>query len=368
MSNLKEKLGRHAQLRVLCLVSLPPPVTGRTIATQRFLARLEEAACLDVADLSGGRPAGRAGRLSKTLKTIAWILRLAAGRSRRYDRVYLVANHGMGLWLDIALAIPARAWGTPVIVHHHVFSYFNRRLRRLALLFRVTGKRSQHLLLCDCMRAACRSRYRSRARLRVLPNFGTVSDSDRLVSRRSAVSPVLEVLFLSNLTREKGTEDVLALVERFSGRGAIVFRLAGPAMNDEIRRRLERFQREYSGTFEWMGPVDSTTRDRLLGSAGLFLFPTRYANEAQPLVLIEALEAGVPVIANARGCIGEMIGEDSELLVERESRFVDRAAQIIERLLADPQYRVALHRWASRRAGTLAYQAEQAFERFVAEI
>ncbi|NBB91744.1 MAG: glycosyltransferase [Gammaproteobacteria bacterium] len=354
--------------RLLCLVSLPPPVTGRTIATSRFLERLGRSASLSVVDLSGGAAVSNRGRSGKALKSLGWILRLAFGASRCFDHVYVVANHGSGLWFDIAFAAMARLWGTPVVVHHHVFSYFNRRRRRVALLFRLTGRGCRHLLLCDRMRSACAALYPTSARLEVLPNFGAgktpVGGSP---AGPDGDSPI-ELVFLSNLTREKGIEDILALARRFAGNERVVFRVAGPAMDEAVADSLRRCSSECPDTFEWLGPVDAEKRSELLASADLFLFPTRYANEAQPLVLIESLEAGVPVLANARGCIGEMIGEGSGLLVAEDEQFVETAARVIERMLSDDAYRAEVRDLAPQLAAGMAGRAERALERFAAQL
>lgn len=352
---------------ILCLVSLPPPVTGRTVATARFLERLGRFVGLRVNNLSGGRGASVSGRLLKVLNSMAWVIRLAFGESRRFDHVYVVANHGSGLWFDIAYAGLARLWGTPVIVHHHVFSYFNERKSRVALLFRLTGRGCRHLLLCDRMRTGCEALYSTKAELLVLPNFGSDAAETSAASPNASKSS-LEIVFVSNLTREKGIDDVLELARRFSAREHVVFRLAGPAMSEGIRKSIERCCGECGGALEWLGPVDGEARTRLLSSADLFLFPTRYHNEAQPLVLIEALEAGVPVVANARGCIAEMIGEASELLVNDESDFVETAAGLIERMLGDSNYRDEVRGLAPKRAAALAGRAGRALEHFAAQL
>jgi glycosyltransferase involved in cell wall biosynthesis len=139
-------------------------------------------------------------------------------------------------------------------------------------------------------------------------------------------------------------------------------------MDGEIRRALEACARDFPENFEWLGPVDSETRDGLLSGADLFLFPTRYANEAQPLVLIEALEAGVPVLANDRGCIGDMLGRDSQWLVADEAASVDTATATIERMLDDDGYRAAARVMALQRAAALAAHASGALEDFAREL
>jgi glycosyltransferase involved in cell wall biosynthesis len=49
-----------------------------------------------------------------------------------------------------------------------------------------------------------------------------------------------------------------------------------------------------------------------------FLFPTKYVNEADPLVIHEALRNGVYVIACERGAIAETLGHGAGLAVPHE--------------------------------------------------
>jgi glycosyltransferase involved in cell wall biosynthesis len=55
------------------------------------------------------------------------------------------------------------------------------------------------------------------------------------------------------------------------------------------------------------GVADPQLKADLLAKADLFLFPTRYANEAQPLVVLEAMAAGVGIITTDIGTLSEII-------------------------------------------------------------
>ena len=70
-----------------------------------------------------------------------------------------------------------------------------------------------------------------------------------------------------------------------------------------------------------LGPVHGAAKARFFAMIDVFVFPTRYAHEADPLVVWEALAAGRPVIAYARGCIREQVG-DAGLLIEVHQSFV----------------------------------------------
>src|SRR4029077_6117789 len=60
----------------------------------------------------------------------------------------------------------------------------------------------------------------------------------------------------------------------------------------------------------------------------VFVFPTNYVNEAEPLVLYEAMRQGVHVIACDRGAIAEMLRNGAGFAFSRERMGESAAAQI----------------------------------------
>jgi glycosyltransferase involved in cell wall biosynthesis len=87
----------------------------------------------------------------------------------------------------------------------------------------------------------------------------------------------------------------------------------------------------------------------LLASAAVFVLPSLW--EGQPLVLQEALRAGVPVVATHTGGIPDLTGDDAALLVPPGD--AARLADAIRAVLGDPALGTRLRAAAQKRGAAL---------------
>ena len=86
-----------------------------------------------------------------------------------------------------------------------------------------------------------------------------------------------------------------------------------------------------------LGWVDDAGRAALVREAAVFAYPSRY--EGFGLPPIEAMAAGVPVVATQAGSLPEVCGNGAALVPPRDP---DALAAAIGRVLADPAHRAAL--------------------------
>jgi glycosyltransferase involved in cell wall biosynthesis len=91
----------------------------------------------------------------------------------------------------------------------------------------------------------------------------------------------------------------------------------------------------------------------LLARADVFVLSSDW--EARPLVLQEAMRAGVPVVATAVGGIPELVGEAALLIPPHD---VDAAAAAIERMLDDPALREEYGKRGLAQAATWPTEAD----------
>lgn len=141
---------------------------------------------------------------------------------------------------------------------------------------------------------------------------------------------------LSNLTLEKGVDQAVSLAVEANRAGLLdKFILAGPIKESIAEKEIVRAQANLGGRFEFRGPVYGADKLQFFQDINCFVFPTRYRNEASPLVLLEAMAAGVPCVAYGRACIPDDIGEKGGLSVPPESNFIDIALPYLAGLKTD---------------------------------
>lgn len=126
-------------------------------------------------------------------------------------------------------------------------------------------------------------------------------------------------LTISNLNRSKGTWVLLEACHLLKERGLENFRahFVGAATaeisEEEFRQSIEA--RGLSGLALYHGRQYGEDKERLLQQADVFVHPT--LNDCFPLVLLEAMQHGLPIISTPVGAIPDMVEEGvNGILVE----------------------------------------------------
>jgi glycosyltransferase involved in cell wall biosynthesis len=89
------------------------------------------------------------------------------------------------------------------------------------------------------------------------------------------------------------------------------------------------------------GVVWGERKWQLLADADAFVYPTYYPLEAHPLVVVEALEAGLPVVTTRWAAIPEII-EDGVNGLLASPRDVEDLAEKVLRIIRDPAMRARM--------------------------
>ncbi len=185
----------------------------------------------------------------------------------------------------------------------------------------------------------------------------TVSDGTlegfSIAAKAAAIreEPVLRILFLARLERDKGVLDTLEAARTLLLRGASVsLTIAGdgPAMAD-VRSAVARTN---SGDrIALAGYVRGDAKRELLRGHHVYCFPSGYG-EGMPNSVLEAMALGMPVVTCAVGGLADFF-EDGRMGYLVPPRDAARVAEALARLSGDREQAAAMaeynHRYAVRR-------------------
>lgn len=117
-----------------------------------------------------------------------------------------------------------------------------------------------------------------------------------------------------------------------------------------IEERVRRINATGSVSVEWIPGARGAEKRALFEAAQVFVFPSRFPVEAQPLVLLEAMAAGCAILTSTVGEIPSTMGEGTARFLDDTSP--DAIAEGIEVLVRNDALRQALAERALRRVRT----------------
>jgi glycosyltransferase involved in cell wall biosynthesis len=293
---------------VVVISQLPPPFHGSTVMTQVFLETINGLGfSAHLVDRRFSQTVGAVGKFSlkKVFSSIGLGIRLiwAVGRYRPGSVVFFMTNRTASFIVDFALSEILRIMRVRVVGYIHTQGYealaSRGRLWRF-MVGRLLGSASEIVCLSPALEEDVIGFAKS---ARVISIANTPLEHPHGRKPKSADSR--EVLFLSNLIPEKGIFDFLEIAADFHRRGdTAVFVAAGAPTSTT---QLDELEQIATDNVKLLGPADSELKWHLLESADVLVFPSQYEFEAQPLVIVEAMAAGLPVLAYQIGGIGDLV-------------------------------------------------------------
>lgn len=278
-----------------------------------------------------------------------WTLTAKQVRGGHYDVVYLTCAPSAGFWLRDLPMVAVLARRYRVVLHLHggdVKGFFGSRpwqrrlirtsLHRIALAICITQE------VAGCARAVIGA-----DRVAVIPNM--LRTETFTVGERRRPPSVLHVGWQS---AEKGTREVLEVAARLS---TTPFVLVGPIAPD-VERSIERWMADLGRpeNVTFAGELHGEELRREFASASVFLFPSK--TEGFPMVILEAMDAALPIVATDVGAIAEMLASDTDdpagfVVSSVRPDLVDALTAHLDHLLSDETLRLMMGACGLRRVG-----------------
>jgi len=315
--------------RIVCALQLPPPVHGVTAMNAQLVASeaLRNEFELDIVALRFSATIAELGRTSpgKLLRAGIVAAQLARRFARRPAAFYItLATQRPAIVRDAAYLALARAAGVPRIVHLHA-----RPEPAVLPLLRRALHGASVILLARSLRAELGDAVDD-ARVHYVPN----GIPDAVVPRSAHRVP--RILFLSHLVPAKGPLVLIEALSELARRGVAFEATFAGAPTSEISPEMIRARLAPLGA-RYVGEVDPTATPALMAEHDILAYPSR--DDAFPRVVIEALRAGMAIVASDVGAIAEIVGDAALLVPPGDAHAL---ANSLAQLLVTPAIRAEL--------------------------
>lgn len=290
------------------MVQLPPPIHGAAAMNEQALVALRKTCDVHVLGMRFAKNPRDIARLTlgKLVMALGLWLKLMIALRRKPDALYICfAPMGGAFFRDCLYVMTARIFRVPAVLHLHGRGLRTGRRHRLTTFFQRHAFVGQTAIILG---KALRNEIDGlQCQSKIIANC--LPDTAFMINHDPVSSTTPRLLYLSNLFRSKGIDDVLAACAILKRR-KIDFTLdiagaEGDVSSCDLSQAIRKLN--LSDHCHYHGPVNADIRAKLLSNANIFLFPSRYPNEAQPLVVLEAMAVGVPVITTAIGTLVDVV-------------------------------------------------------------
>lgn len=345
----KENMHTSKKQKVLFVLHLPPPIhgaamMGKYIKDSKIINAAFDCHYINLATAKDLTDIGKGG-IKKTWRFILLLREIHKEvRSIRPQLVYVTPNsNGIAFYKDFIVVEMLKCMGCKVVAHYHNKGVSTRQDKVFDnFLYRRFFKKLKVIQLSELLYEDIK-KYVPREDVFFCPN-GIPANQNNGIASFSKNNKSPRLLFLSNLLASKGVLILLDACKILKGKGySFICDFVGgeTAEINAEKFREEAVKRGLNEIAIYRGKKYGEDKTHAFENADIFVFPTFYANECFPVVLLEAMQYGLPCVSTNEGGIADII-EDGQtgFIVERKN--AEALSEKIEMLINNADMRMKM--------------------------
>lgn len=317
---------KENRTKILIIGPFPNPITGNSLANQILYEGLSKNNKLELDRVNTSLPFfdEKIGKLSlnKLMYNLKFYFKLY--KVFKVSVVYITPGQSfLGVVKYAPFIFTSKICFKKIVIHVHgnylntMYSKANVIKKRISKL--ILSQANKGIVLSESLRKNLKPFLKDKD-IYVVHNFfedELINNVEEKIKNKSLDN--LKILYLSNLMEEKGVFDFLEALQILKEK-SIKFnaRIAG---NIDVRHKskvyeyLDKLKREV----EYLGVVRGKEKKELLLWSNIFVFPTYYKMEGQPIALIEAMATGNVILTTQHAGIPDVISIKNGIFIDKKS-------------------------------------------------
>lgn len=333
-------------MKLLVLAQVPPPHHGQSAMVELLVRGLPEVTADIELHHVNLRLSGSSGDIGRWQPGKFFAARRAINEAKRVirehgcDTLYYVPAPGkrIALWRDLMVLRALRPHVKKLILHWHASGLgtwletnAHQWERRAAQ--RWLGQADLSIVLGEALRPD--AEILKPVRVAVVPNGIPDPWANSPEPTHSPLDPSgpVQLLFLGVGSEAKGLFDTIRALEKLPQGFELTF--AGEFDSTLDFQKFEKARSSGGNRIRAVGFVEGKKKHELLLQSDILVFPSRYAAEAFPLVILEALAANLAVVTTRWRAIPEMLPTGSTRLIEPGN--IEELTEALASLAVDPE-------------------------------
>lgn len=340
--------------RLLAIGPLPPPIAGTSVSFQVFCNLVNnhpERLKLDIIN-SAPKHLGQYPLFTRShFETAQRIVRQMIEKVRQIDQVLIFGQDQFFLSMASICLRVAKTAGKPCYLRSiggSLDNYYMGLRPLLRRIFRTTLNQVDGLII----ETELNHQYFTQMlgnKVHYVPAYRPVSDSEAAPTTMPPTGGPLRAAYVGHIREEKGVFLLLESLRALAAGGAtpVSCDFFGPIYTSAAQRFPQELAQTPNAVYRGVLNPDQVVPT--LRQYDVMVFPTHYAGEGHPGVVVEAMIAGIPVITTRFRSIPELIKHEVNglLIAPRNGQ---QLSQAIQTLHQDRALRTTLgqNNWAAR--------------------
>ena len=224
--------------------------------------------------------------------------------------VYLTINaKGLGFFKDLPIAFLVKFFGKKLVLHYHNKGVnLKQNLLFYDFVYRILFKNTKIILLSKKLYFDIK-KYVDKKNVFFCPNGIPYPKYEKKIPKNIDIPKIPTLLFLSNIIKSKGVFILLKALKILDDEG-VKFKcnfVGGEGDISPLKLNTKIIDFNLAHCVFYLGKKYSHDKYEILQKSDVFLLPTYYHNECFPLVLLEAMQFGLPIITSNEGAISEIV-------------------------------------------------------------